>query len=283
MTSAADTELRSPAQMSSVPMRGWRWLRANLFSSVTSSLTTLVLAAVLAKALIALVRWGILDAIWKVPTGDSSACRAARGLGACWAVIPEKYRFILFGTSVRAALAPGGGNPGVPRALRGERHAPLLDAVARAAVGGGAGADRRADVGRRVRPALRRERALGRPDAHADPRDLRPRARVPAGHPARARPALGAAGAAHRLRRLRRAHPRRAAHQPAVHGLGDAAAVPAGGRHDRQAAARAAGAGAVRRRVPRRGGARRAAGDAAPPGRNRGRARLFLVWSSMPT
>jgi general L-amino acid transport system permease protein len=98
MTSAADTELRSPAQISSVPMRGWRWLRANLFSSVTSSLTTLVLAAVLAKALIALVRWGILDAIWKVPTGDSSACRAARGLGACWAVIPEKYRFILFGT-----------------------------------------------------------------------------------------------------------------------------------------------------------------------------------------
>src|SRR4030081_3414172 len=28
----------------------------------------------------------------------SGACRAIRGLGACWAVIPEKYRFILFGT-----------------------------------------------------------------------------------------------------------------------------------------------------------------------------------------
>ena len=27
-----------------------------------------------------------------------SACRAIRGLGACWAVIPEKFRFILFGT-----------------------------------------------------------------------------------------------------------------------------------------------------------------------------------------
>ena len=32
------------------------------------------------------------------PANNSSACRAVRGLGACWAIIPEKYRFILFGT-----------------------------------------------------------------------------------------------------------------------------------------------------------------------------------------
>ena len=31
-------------------------------------------------------------------SNNTSACRAVRGLGACWAVIPEKFRFILFGT-----------------------------------------------------------------------------------------------------------------------------------------------------------------------------------------
>src|ERR1700751_1313271 len=95
---AADVTQELRSRTSSVQSRAWRWLRANLFSSVASSLTTLVLAAVLVKALIALVQWGIPDAIWRVPAGDSSACRAARGVGACWAVIPEKFRFILFGT-----------------------------------------------------------------------------------------------------------------------------------------------------------------------------------------
>jgi general L-amino acid transport system permease protein len=75
-----------------------RWLRANLFSSITSSVITLLLFALLAKLVVSFVQWGIWDAIWTVPGNDTSACRAARGFGACWAVIPEKYRFILFGT-----------------------------------------------------------------------------------------------------------------------------------------------------------------------------------------
>src|SRR5690242_16598366 len=75
-----------------------RWLRENLFSSISSSLITLLLLAVLAKAVLSLVQWGIWDAVWTTPGNDSSACRAVRGLGACWAVIAEKYRFILFGT-----------------------------------------------------------------------------------------------------------------------------------------------------------------------------------------
>ena len=45
-----------------------------------------------------LVQWGFWNAIWTVPGDQTGACRAIRGLGACWAVIPEKYRFILFGT-----------------------------------------------------------------------------------------------------------------------------------------------------------------------------------------
>ena len=75
-----------------------RWLRANLFSSITSSIITVLLFALIAKMVIGFVQWGILDAIWSVPGNNTSACRAARGIGACWAVIPEKYRFILFGT-----------------------------------------------------------------------------------------------------------------------------------------------------------------------------------------
>jgi general L-amino acid transport system permease protein len=75
-----------------------RWLRANLFSSIPNGVLTLVLLAVLVKAAIGFAQWGIANAVWLAPANDSSACRAARGLGACWAVIPEKYRFILFGT-----------------------------------------------------------------------------------------------------------------------------------------------------------------------------------------
>src|SRR6266545_3264884 len=75
-----------------------RWLRANLFASVTSSVISLLLIALLGKALVSLVQWGYWNAIWSVPGDQTGACRAIRGLGACWAVIPEKFRFILFGT-----------------------------------------------------------------------------------------------------------------------------------------------------------------------------------------
>jgi general L-amino acid transport system permease protein len=75
-----------------------RWLRDNLFSSIPNSILTLVLLAVLAKGVVGFVQWGIANAVFVVSGSDSSACRAVRGLGACWAVIPEKYRFILFGT-----------------------------------------------------------------------------------------------------------------------------------------------------------------------------------------
>jgi len=85
------------------PAKGWaghalRWLRANLFSSFLNSVLTIVLVAGVVKALIGFVRWGIQNAVWIEPANDSSACKAVHGIGACWAVIPEKYSFILFGT-----------------------------------------------------------------------------------------------------------------------------------------------------------------------------------------
>src|SRR5437016_6464534 len=75
-----------------------RWLRVNLFSSIPSTIISLLLILVLGKACVSLVQWGFWNAIWSVPGNDTNACRAIRGLGACWAVIPEKVRFILFGT-----------------------------------------------------------------------------------------------------------------------------------------------------------------------------------------
>src|SRR5262245_61464603 len=75
------------------------WLRTNLFATIPSTILTLLLLLVLGKGLISLVQWGWLNAVWSVPdANNTAACRAVRGLGACWAVIPEKLRFILFGT-----------------------------------------------------------------------------------------------------------------------------------------------------------------------------------------
>src|SRR6202048_2277687 len=74
------------------------WLRVNLFASISSTVVSLLLIAVLVKAFASLAQWGFWNAVWTVPGNDTTACRAVRGLGACWAVIPEKLRFILFGT-----------------------------------------------------------------------------------------------------------------------------------------------------------------------------------------
>lgn len=74
------------------------WLRANLFGSILSTIVSLLLIALLTKAFVSLVQWGYWNAVFTVPGDQTAACRSVRGLGACWAVIPEKYRFILFGT-----------------------------------------------------------------------------------------------------------------------------------------------------------------------------------------
>ncbi len=69
-------------------------LRENLFSSLPNALTTLVLLGLFAWALPDALRWLFLQAVW-APNAD--ACQAARGHGACWGVIAEKFRIIVFG------------------------------------------------------------------------------------------------------------------------------------------------------------------------------------------
>jgi len=70
------------------------WLRRNLFADVWSGLTTLLLGAGLLYCLPGLVQWLFLKAVFKP---DAAACTALDHAGACWGVVAEKYRFILFG------------------------------------------------------------------------------------------------------------------------------------------------------------------------------------------
>ena len=70
------------------------WIRANLFSSPASAATTLALLAALAWLLPGAMNWLVFDAVWG--RAPASACDAVRGQGACWAVVAEKFRFMLF-------------------------------------------------------------------------------------------------------------------------------------------------------------------------------------------
>ncbi|HZN85424.1 MAG TPA: amino acid ABC transporter permease [Burkholderiales bacterium] len=72
-----------------------RWLRENLFGSWASALATLAILWLAWTLLPPFVEWAFLKAVWIAP--DSRPCRAD-GAGACWALIAEKHRFILFGT-----------------------------------------------------------------------------------------------------------------------------------------------------------------------------------------
>ncbi|MDR3533421.1 MAG: amino acid ABC transporter permease [Rhodopila sp.] len=80
----------------------WAWLRANLLGSWWSTAVTLLLGYVIVRVLFSLIEWGLVNAIWTVPysangIADTSVCQNVKGVGACWAVLVDKYRLILFG------------------------------------------------------------------------------------------------------------------------------------------------------------------------------------------
>lgn len=68
------------------------WARNNLFNGVFNSILTLLTLFFLYKVIPPLVRWAFIDSVW-LTTGQ--ACREAAG--ACWSIISNNFRFILFG------------------------------------------------------------------------------------------------------------------------------------------------------------------------------------------
>jgi general L-amino acid transport system permease protein len=70
------------------------WARANLFADWKSTVATLAIVALGLWVVPPLAKWAIVDAVMRP---DADACQAARGIGACWGVIAEKWRFIILG------------------------------------------------------------------------------------------------------------------------------------------------------------------------------------------
>lgn len=69
------------------------WLRNNLFPTWWNGLLSILAIWLVVELALTIVGWGILDAVWSA--AEPAVCREAEG--ACWAVIHDKYRFILFG------------------------------------------------------------------------------------------------------------------------------------------------------------------------------------------
>ncbi|MCK6454208.1 MAG: amino acid ABC transporter permease [Alphaproteobacteria bacterium] len=70
------------------------WLKRNFFSSPLSTALTVALVALAVWLGPRLVDWALVGAVFR--TADPEDCRKATG--ACWAVIAEKHRVMLFGT-----------------------------------------------------------------------------------------------------------------------------------------------------------------------------------------
>jgi general L-amino acid transport system permease protein len=70
-------------------------LRKRYFSSTANGIITLVGSTLLAWVIWALLDWAILGAVWSTPDGTSEVCRGIDG--ACWAVIEQRWRLIIFG------------------------------------------------------------------------------------------------------------------------------------------------------------------------------------------
>ncbi len=83
-----------PAREAPVKSRGLvGWVRTNLFCDWKTSLATILIGGALLWYLPQFLHWALVSAVW-LPNAD--ACRAD-GVGACWGVVAEKYRAIIFG------------------------------------------------------------------------------------------------------------------------------------------------------------------------------------------
>jgi len=95
-TAAADVEEPSSAVVPETPL--WKplgWAKSNLFDSVPNTILTLLALFLLWEIVPPLLSWGLFNATFGVADGTAGACRD--GAGACWALLGEKNRLMLFG------------------------------------------------------------------------------------------------------------------------------------------------------------------------------------------
>lgn len=89
-------EAAPPPNLVSGPLA---WARVNLFSSIGSTLLTLVALYLVYVIVPPMVRFLITDAVWTGANRD--ACRAeviGRPVGACWAFVWDKFNYFIYGS-----------------------------------------------------------------------------------------------------------------------------------------------------------------------------------------
>ena len=70
-----------------------RWARGNLFNSPANSVLTVLVLAALWQVVPPLLDWAVIRAHWGA--GEAETCRATGG--ACWTLLTERHRLMLFG------------------------------------------------------------------------------------------------------------------------------------------------------------------------------------------
>lgn len=68
------------------------WIRSNLFGNLWTSVGTVAIGLLLLATVPRFLNWAFVNAVW---AKDYEACHAAAG--ACWGVVSEKFRIIVFG------------------------------------------------------------------------------------------------------------------------------------------------------------------------------------------
>jgi general L-amino acid transport system permease protein len=70
------------------------WMRANLFSSTTNTVLTVLGILLVLWVLPPLIKWAFIDAVW---SGDSRDACVVPGAGACWAFVKAKFAQFMYG------------------------------------------------------------------------------------------------------------------------------------------------------------------------------------------